>query len=302
MDKKPYPLGRGKLETIREAFMEASSFLREQGVSEASNCAGLLLQHVLGMDRTEYLLRMTEPFPEEKRGTWQDTLDRKAAGEPVQYIIGEQEFYGLPFAVNPAVLIPRPETELLVEAIMAHGRRLWPDEAPLLADVGSGSGAIPVTIAVNCPAWRIFSSDISPAALEVARSNAARNGVADRVGFLEGDLLEPYIELGSRLDILVSNPPYIPAAVVDTLQPEVRDYEPRTALEGGADGLVLYRRMVQQMKRLPGYPRLVGFEVGQGQALEIASLLEELGVWDRIETVMDLAGIERHVIALRERE
>ncbi|UUZ97596.1 peptide chain release factor N(5)-glutamine methyltransferase [Paenibacillus sp. P25] len=138
-------------------------------------------------------------------------MERKASGEPVQYIVGEQEFYGLPFKVTPAVLIPRPETELLVEQIVRIGRRLWGEgAAPRVADIGTGSGAIAVSLAVQCPGWQVMASDISPSALEVARENAARHRVEERVAFVEGDLLGPWIERGERLDAVVSNPPYIP--------------------------------------------------------------------------------------------
>lgn len=283
--------------TIREAYLEASSFLQGRGVAEAGACAELLLQHLLGLSRTELLLRWSEPFPAARAADWQALLARKAAGEPAQYIVGQQEFYGLPFRVTADVLIPRPETELLVEALVARGRRLWPDGAPLLADVGTGSGAIAVSAAVLCPRWRIVASDLSAEALDVARGNAAAHGMAARIGWLLGDLLAPHIERGLRVDILAANPPYIATADIDGLQPEVRDFEPRTALDGGADGLDPYRRMVRQLAELPAYPRLVGFEVGQGQADEVAAMLREAYAWDEVAIVPDLAGIGRHVVA-----
>ncbi|NOU95022.1 HemK family protein methyltransferase [Paenibacillus sp. LMG 31456] len=339
--------------TIREAYVEASSFLLGHQVQEAANCADLLLQHVLGYTRSELLLRWQEMFPVEQLELWQELLERKASGEPVQYIIGEQEFYGLPFTVNPAVLIPRPETELLVEQVVLLGKQLWPgaeaesrasgagaeslevtsganesgeaglearratDQSgigqdcgepeqereagvgPLIADIGAGSGAIAVSLAMQCPRWCIVSSDISPAALAVAEANAERHGVSERVTFIEGDLLMPYIERGLRLDAVVSNPPYIPEADEAGLQPEVRLHEPRTALYGGADGLVLYRRLAAQLKELAVMPALVGLEVGLGQAQAVAKLLSDVAEWDEVRIVPDLAGIERHVIAVR---
>jgi release factor glutamine methyltransferase len=287
--------------TIREAYVEASSFLAAQGVADSASCADILLQHLLGWSRTTLLLSWQEPLPQELAATWRQLLERKAAGEPVQYITGEQEFYGLPFKVSGAVLIPRPETELLVEAILHEGSRLFPQGAPLLADVGTGSGAIPVTISHARPAWRVYSSDISAAALEMARANAQRHGVAARVTLLEGDLLEPYIERRLAPDILVSNPPYIPASDVPALQPEVRLYEPHTALIGGPDGLDLYRRMVGQLPLLPKLPAIVGFEVGIRQAEEVAAMLREAADWEEIRLVPDLAGIDRHVIAIRKK-
>ncbi|PZE19415.1 peptide chain release factor N(5)-glutamine methyltransferase [Paenibacillus xerothermodurans] len=311
--------------TIREAYVEASLFLHKHNVSEASACAELLLQHLLGWTRSELLLRWNELFPVERSEEWGHLLERKAAGEPVQYIIGEQEFYGLVFEVKPTVLIPRPETELLVEQVIRLGKQLWPEASgsggardgvgsdqpvaggigaagatnvPVIADIGAGSGAIAVSLAVHCPEWRLLSSDISRAALAVAAANAARHGVGPRVTFLEGDLLTPYIERGLRLDAVVSNPPYIPDADEEGLQPEVRLYEPRTALYGGADGLELYRRLVGQLSQLPAMPALVGLEVGIGQAHAVASMLRDIAEWDEIDIIPDLAGIERHVIAV----
>lgn len=286
--------------TIREAYVQASSFLEKHRVEDGKSCAEILLQHVLGWTRSELLLNWQDPFPEEKEQDWQVLLARKAAGKPVQYLTGEQEFYGLPFRVTPAVLIPRPETELLVMELLARGQRIWPepDSSPLLADVGTGSGAIPVTIAVKRPNWQVMSVDISAAALEVARSNAVRNGVESRVKLVEGDLLEPWIKEQAAIDILVSNPPYIPSAEIPVLQREVKDHEPHTALDGGEDGLSFYRRLVESMQRLPRLPRLVGFETGMGQARLVARLLEAAG-WSRVDIVKDLSNIERHVLAER---
>jgi release factor glutamine methyltransferase len=284
--------------TIREAFLKASSFLKERGVKDAAICTELLLQHLFGWDRTTLLLRWGEVFPASYENQWEELVNRKAGGEPVQYILGEQDFYGLPFEVNKAVLIPRPETELLVERIIYEGKRLFPQGSPLLADIGTGSGAIPVTLAHACPEWRVYSSDLSPLALEVARRNAVRNGVGDRVTLLQGDLLLPYVERGLPVDILVSNPPYIPTGDLPALQPEVRQFEPHTALFGGPDGLELYRRMMDQLGSLPKQPALVGLEVGIGQADAVANLLRGAGDWSSVEFVKDLAGIDRHVIAL----
>ncbi|MDR6883552.1 release factor glutamine methyltransferase [Bacillus sp. 3255] len=288
--------------TIREAYAEASSFLGKLGVAEAASCVELLLQHLLGCSRTELLFRFQEQFPAELADSWRQLVERKAAGEPVQYITGEQDFYGLPFAVSPAVLIPRPETELLVEALLHEGSRLFPQGAPLLADVGTGSGIIPVTVAHARPNWRVAASDISAAALEMARANAQRHGVAARVTWLEGDLLEPYIERRIAPDILVSNPPYIPDGELPALMPEVRLYEPHTALFGGALGLDLYRRMIMQLPQLPQIPTVVGFEVGIRQAEAVAAMLRAAAEWEEIRFVPDLQGIDRHVLAIRARE
>lgn len=280
--------------TILEARKEASSFLADIGVNEPDSNAELLLRHVLGLEGAKYLLALRDPFPMESKGAWEAAINRKAAGEPAQYIIGEQEFYGLTFKVTPAVLIPRPETELLVEQIAALGDLLWPGGAPQAADIGTGSGAIAAALAHLRPAWSVAASDISPEALAVAQDNVRRLGLA--VKFKQGNLLEPFA--GEPLDIVVSNPPYIPADTIAELQPEVRDYEPRGALDGGPDGLYPYRVMMQQLALLPEPPKLIGFELGRGQAADVADLLRAAGHWREILTIPDLAGIDRHVIGM----
>lgn len=315
-----------ELQSIREAFAEASSFLAGHGCNEPQRSSQLLLEHVLGLSGAAYYMALADPFPPALRAQWETLVTRRAAGEPVQYIIGEQEFYGLAFEVTPDVLIPRPETELLVEAILRYGAELWPDgtvavrgeaaqeadgpageraaggEAagpravrPLTAvDIGAGSGAISVTLAAEAPAWRVCAGDISPGALAVAGRNAQRLGTS--VDLRLGDLLEPFA--GMETDILVSNPPYIPGGDIGGLQREVRDHEPRTALDGGGDGLDPYRRMMEQLPLLPAPPRLVGFELGQGQAGQVAELLRAAGHWNEIITIEDLAGIPRHVLGI----
>lgn len=287
--------------TIREALLQASSLLAEHGAAEPRADAELLLLRVLAWERPRLLLDWHEPLPAECERPLRELLERRCAGEPVQYIVGEQPFYGQPFEVNPAVLIPRPETELLVEAVVRLCGGLEPpgdDGAPLLlADIGAGSGAISVSAARLLPSWRVAACDLSAAALAVAGRNAARQGVAARVSLLQGDLLQPLLERRVAVDALVSNPPYIASGDIAGLQREVRDYEPELALDGGPDGLDCYRRIVAQMGELPRLPRVVGFEVGQGQAGPVAALLERAAGWTRIEIVSDYAGIERHVLA-----
>ncbi|GIO42080.1 release factor glutamine methyltransferase [Paenibacillus apis] len=301
MNKHKFRLSEGM--TIIEARKEASSFLASHGVAEPESNAELLLRHVLELNNgAAYLLALRDPFPADRKEAWEEAIRRKAAGEPAQYIIGEQEFYGLTFRVTPDVLIPRPETELLVEAVVREADRLWPaggnlpaGSGPLVADIGTGSGAIAAALASLRPSWRITASDISPGALAVAGANVQRLGLA--VEFKQGNLLEPFADM--PLDIVVSNPPYIPAETIPHLQPEVRDYEPRGALDGGPDGLAPYRIMLAQLPLLPAPPRLIGFELGLGQAGEVAELLRRAGHWDRILTIPDLAGIERHVLGVR---
>ena len=325
--------------TLREACMQASSLLEGAGVSEPRANSELLLLHLLGLERAQLLRDWREPMPAERWTAWQQLISRKAAGEPVQYIIGEGWFYGRAFAVKPAVLIPRPETELLVEAVLEEADLLWPSgggegavqtrssgaqvvsgagdrsmisaEIPTVLDIGTGSGAIALTLAAERPAWRVYASDLSADALAVARSNTFSLGVEERVSFVQGDLLAPFMQQGEeasgasssvaglQADIVVSNPPYIPAGDLPHLQREVRDYEPRLALDGGDDGLDPYRRMVEQLAGLSQLPRIVAFELGMGQAREVARLLEERFTWYKVRIIEDYAGIERHVVAVR---
>lgn len=310
------------MKSIKEAYQEASSLLDAQNeqidsaISQNSQqvCEWLLM-HILEMDRAQLYMRWDDQFPAKKWANWEQAIERKLAGEPVQYIIGEQEFYGRPFDVDEHVLIPRPETELLVEAIINKVKQLWPNgsvqdsaesnaEGSLtVADIGTGSGCIPITIAAEMPgiaampAWQLYASDISAAALKVAKRNAARHEVAARIAFCEGDLLVPFIEAGIQLDVIISNPPYIPSPDIVQLQKEVQHYEPSLALDGGKDGLELYRRLIGQLAQLPRYPRVIGLEVGAGQARQVARMLEACKQWSNIDIVRDLARIERHVIA-----
>ncbi|QDH20897.1 peptide chain release factor N(5)-glutamine methyltransferase [Saccharibacillus brassicae] len=280
--------------TLREAFAGASSFLRERGVEEADDNTRLLLKEILGLSGAQYVMALRDPFPYEFGERCENAITRKGDGEPAQYILGDQEFYGFTFEVTPEVLIPRPETELLVEAVLTRAKALWPQGSPAVLDVGTGSGAIAISLKLLRPELVVTASDISEGALGVAQRNAQRLG-AD-VEFREGSLLEPFA--GRAFDILVSNPPYIPAADIEELQPEVRDFEPRGALDGGPDGLWPYREIMKQLGLLERDPKLIAFELGMGQADAVEEMLRSRGSWRTIETVFDLAGIGRHVIGI----
>ncbi|WEK53989.1 MAG: peptide chain release factor N(5)-glutamine methyltransferase [Candidatus Cohnella colombiensis] len=308
--------------TLGRVWRLGAESLRQAGVEEADADAELLLLYVLGMSKTALLRDWHDPWPEDKSAQWQEALERKKQGEPVQYIVGEQYFYGRAFAVNEAVLIPRPETELLAEAVLQEVDRLWNGSAgglrtlkggtemwsnaspdsPVVLDVGTGSGTLAVTLAAERPSWQLFALDLSEAALLVAKHNADVHEVSSRITFVQGDLLGPFVGEGSNypaIDVLVSNPPYIPSSDIDGLQREVRDHEPHLALDGGDDGLNPYRIMAQQLGELATLPRIVAFEVGAGQAEDVAELLRSVTNWGEIRFVKDYAGIDRHVIAVR---
>lgn len=279
---------------VDELLRAATEELKAAGCASPRLDAEVLLSVVLGCDRLALYREPARQVTDQEATAFRALLSRRAGGEPVAYLTGEKEFMGLRFKVTPAVLIPRPETELLVETALALLRDV---AAPVVADVGTGCGAIAVSLAVSLPAARIFATDVSPAALAVARENAVRQGVAGRIVFLAGDLLEPLLPVGELiLDLVAANLPYIPTRAMKSLPREVRR-EPMVALDGGADGLALYRRLVPQAGRLlkPGGYLLM--EIGPGQR-ENALLLVPPPMWEaRVEP--DLAGRERLVIAYR---
>ncbi len=255
--------------------------------------AETLLLHVLGKSKAWLLAHPDEELPEDQAACFLQLIERRFHGEPIQYITGETEFYGLPFRVTPDVLIPRPETEHLVERAVATAPLF---RRPRVVDVGTGSGAIAIAVAHEWPEATITAIDISAPALELARRNAERIGFADRIRFLDGDLLAPV--KGEQFEIIVSNPPYVPELDRPTLSVEVRDHEPALALFAGPDGLAVYRRLIPAAFAclIPaGYLLL---EIGYGQSAAINALLSEAG-FANIEFLPDLQGIPRVVSAQR---
>jgi release factor glutamine methyltransferase len=224
--------------------------------------------------------------------SYTELLERRRRGEPIQYITGETEFYGLPFRVNRNVLIPRPETEHLVEKVLALAADF---KKPRIVDVGTGSGAIAVALAHKLPGSRISAIDISAPALAIARGNAERNGVADRIRFLRGNLLEPVA--GEQFEIVVSNPPYVAESDRASLAVEVRDYEPELALYAG-DGLGFFRRLIPDARAALVSGGFLALEIGYGQDSAVAGLLAESG-FEQIDFAADLQGIPRVATASR---
>ena len=280
--------------TLQECLKEGEAKLRRGPHPErARRDAELLLQHVLRLDRAALLARWKEPPAPGEWETYASLLSRRAAGEPIQYITGEAEFYGLPFRVTPDVLIPRPETEHLVEKVIELAAQF---DEPRIADVGTGSGAIAVALARNLPEAQITAIDFSPRALAVAKENAKRNGVEKRIRFLHGNLLEPVA--GERFEIITSNPPYVPAADRATLAVEVRDHEPAVALFAGVDGLDAIRGLVPEAYAALAPGGVLVMEFGYGQCPAVSRILEDAGFIE-IEFVPDLQGIPRVAVARR---
>lgn len=282
--------------TVAQALQLATATLREAGIETPRLDAEVLLAHVLGVDRTRLLARLHERLSEEAQQRFVQLVDRRLQHEPIAYLTGHKEFYGLDFVVDRRVLIPRPETEHLVERAIALGtERLTHQPHLTLADVGTGSGCIAVALAVHLPQADLYATDVSAAALEVARGNVRRHGVEKRVHLLRGDLLTP-IPPEVHLDLIVANLPYVAKAELGTLPTSVRDYEPlTTALNGGPDGLSLIRRLLTQtVQRLrPGSVLLL--EIGAAQGAAIAELAHCTFSEAEIHILPDLAGRDRVV-------
>jgi release factor glutamine methyltransferase len=282
--------------TIAEAIREGARRLEQAGESEARRTAGLLLAYRLKVDRTHLLTHPEQAISVEDRQAFMQMIERRAAGEPAQYITGHQEFYGRDFLVTPAVLIPRPETEFLVERVLALARDTQ-QAAPLIVDLGTGSGCIAVTLAVELPAARIIATDISGAALAIARQNAAQHGVGARIEFYEGDLVAPLTAHGldNRVDILASNPPYVAENQPELVQRDVREFEPHGALFGGADGLSFYRRLLVEAFSVVRPGGFLVCEIGYSQLDAIAELVAA-SRWQLVEIIHDLQGIARTLV------
>jgi release factor glutamine methyltransferase len=279
---------------IARILERATERLREAGVESPRLDAELLMAWAARVERADLIAREVEMSPG-VAARFESALGRRARREPVAYIVGSREFHSLDFEVSPAVLIPRPETETLVDAALKF---LADRGGARVLDVGTGSGAIAVSIAYECPRVRVIATDISVDALEIARRNANRHGVADRIEFRRVDLFEPLngdAPLGS-FDLIVSNPPYVEEGALPTLAPDVRDYEPRVALVVGADALDFYRRIAAGAREHLASGGALMVEVGAGQAEAVSEIFAEAGMRG-LDVINDLSAIARVVIA-----
>jgi release factor glutamine methyltransferase len=277
--------------SIAEALKEASRVLDGAGVPEARREAGSLLSFVLGKDRTFLISHAEDVVGDDSVNQLREFVERRAAGEPLQYITGVQDFYGREFRVTPDVLIPRPETELLVEAALEVTKA----DSPVFCDVGTGSGCIAVTLLCEIAGARAVAVDKSLAALEVAKLNAEKQSVADRAVFVVSDCFDALDWLQSPFDLIVSNPPYVSEAALAGLQREVRDHEPLVALSPGADGLSVIRRLLREA---PAYLKPNGhllMEIGFDQGERVRDLVDE-SIWTLLEVRPDLQCIPRIVV------
>lgn len=288
----------GKRLTVAEALLWAVGYLSLHKVPDSYVDAEYLLAYVLGCRRKDLLVHPEKGLSNEEMDRFRDLIERRGRREPVQYITGEVEFRGLLFRVNGDVLIPRPETEILVEGAVNSLKERDINGATVL-DLCAGSGCIAVSIAKELPYSSVYAVDISAGAIEIARENAKRHGVEDRIIFLVGDLFEPVepLDLEGKIALIVSNPPYVSKKEMEGLQPEIKEYEPLHALYGGEDGLDFYKRIIHESPFYLSPGGLIIMEIGYGQADSVKGLLEKGGVFTHIEVKKDLAGLDRVIKA-----
>ena len=286
--------------TIARLLAWTTDFFREHGIENPRLDAEVLLGAVLGKDRMYLYVHFDEPLEPAELAAFRSHVKERAAHMPLAYVLGTREFMGLNYRVTRDTLIPRPDTELLVQCavdfLRAHAGEGHTDLA--FADIGTGTGAIALSVLHYTEGTRADAVDISPAAAEVARENAERLGLAERIEVYVGDLTAPLT--GHSYDVILSNPPYIPTADIATLMPEVRSYEPHLALDGGRDGLTLYRRLAADAPALLRDGGMLAVEVGIHEARDVAHLMAAHPRIVRTEIQKDLGGIERVVVGYTE--
>ncbi len=286
-----------KIPRVRELLSRAVSRLAAAGIDSARLDAEVLLGEVLAMTRERLIVASHLSLQAHQVKRFEALLQRRLQREPVAYIIGRQEFWSLDFQVTHDVLIPRPETERLIEIALLLAAESPSDEPLGVLDIGTGSGAIAVSLAKELPSARIYATDISPSVLAIARSNATLNGVVERITFRCGDLFAAIADQEAQFDLMVVNPPYIRRAEIATLKPEVRQWEPHSALDGGADGLDFYRRIAAQAGHFLAPNGAIALEIGAGMGSEVLPILIQAGLYREVKIAHDYAGRERVVLA-----
>lgn len=281
--------------TIRQAIRDAERRLGRQGFSSPGLDAEVLLAHTLGVERTVLHRDMDRELTPPDRQTFGELVERRLRGEPVAYITGRKEFWSLDFKVGPGVLVPRPETEILVQAVLESAAGLAAG-APLILEIGTGCGAVSVALAREMPKARIFSTDRSVEALRIARRNAAVHGVAHRIFFIACNLLGPF---RGAFDIILSNPPYLSESEYERLPDGIRMFEPREALVAGPEGTEFHREMIRHAGRFLNDGGWLFLEIGFDQKDAVRGLILRSGEFDPVRFIRDYAGIDRVVAARR---
>jgi release factor glutamine methyltransferase len=265
-------------------------YFQRKGIEDARLEAELLLAHALGWKRIDLYSRFETPVPPEKLAAFREMVKRRASREPAQYIMGTVEFCGLAFRTDRRALIPRPETEIIIDLLAGLAR---PDEGPLIADIGTGSGCLAVTAAVRFPKAEVVACDVSEEALALAGENARLHGVFERVKFLRGDFAEALAQFAGRVDVAMANPPYVSEADLAGLAPELREHEPRVALISGPAGTELQARILDFAPALLKPLGHLVMEIGAGQAARVRKMAQQAGGLELLRFERDHAGIER---------
>ncbi len=281
--------------TTRRLLQWTSDYFGKKGIDSPRVSAEMLLAHVLGVKRLRLYMEADRPASELERAAFRELVERAAQHEPVDYLVGQAPFFSMMLKVTPAVLIPRPSTETLVEHVVQHARRTPGFSAPLIADVGTGSGAIAIALARHVPHCRVLATDLSAEALAVARGNAADQGVTDRIDFVQGDLLAPLA--GQRVRYLVSNPPYISDEEWAAVAPNVKHYEPEHALRGGVDGLRYLRAILAEARPHMETPGQVVLEIAASQKDKALQLVADAPGLDNAHVLADHEGLPRVLVA-----
>ena len=288
----------GEIWTIGRILKWTEQYFGRKGIESPRLDAEVLLSHVLGKQRIYLYVHFEEPLEKGELAAYKELIQKRVQRIPVAYLVGHREFMGLRFRVSPATLVPRPDTEILVQAALERLKKLTGGTAHLrFADIGTGTGAICLSLLHFLPGTEASAVDISSGAIALAEENAEALGLSGRVAFLEGDLLEPV--RGQRFHAILSNPPYIPDGDILRLPPEVKENEPRAALAGGEDGMDFYRRLCEEAPELLEKGGFMAFEVGVHQANSVAEMARKHPLIAGTEILKDLAGIERVVIAWR---
>lgn len=282
-----------------ELLKQGKCYLEKQGITNSALDAEVLLRYVSGMSRSSLFSNLGNIVTKEQIDIYINLIRKRSQHIPLQYLTGIQEFMSLEFQVNEHVLIPRPETEQLVERVTEY---IKTDRQPIIVDLGTGSGAIAVSIAKNTSEAFVYAVDLSADALQVAQQNGLNHGVEKQICFLQGNLFQPLLEydLEGKVHAVVSNPPYIPEKEISVLAPEVRE-EPFMALNGGEDGLQFYRNIIQEAPRFLISGGMLGLEIGYNQGKEVKELFVQMGAYRDVTIIKDYAGLDRIVLGIREK-
>jgi len=282
--------------TVLESLELSSQFLEKKGIESARMNAELLLANILECQRLDLYLRFNQPLNKIETNTYRDYITRRGNFEPYQYIVGDVEFYGLKFFVDKSVLIPRQETEILIETILEKYPK---DDELKILDIGTGSGNIPISLAMNLPESKVISIDVSQDAIKIAEQNRELHDLKSRVGFIKSDILTDNLEkYNNTFDIIVSNPPYVKNEEFETLQKEITEFEPEIAVTDFDDGLKFYKEISNKSKALLKENGMLFFEVGKEQVEDVKEIMRENG-FQNIEIQKDLSEIERVVFGAK---